>query len=933
MGGSLLKEISRRELEVLGALADHLTNAEIAQRLYISIRTVESHVASLLRKLGAADRRELANVAPRVLAGAATPAGIVGLPPALTSFVGRAHEVEGLVRLLPGSRLVTLVGPGGVGKTRLAAEVVRATGGDGWREGGFVSLVPVGPDFVVQAVAAVFGIGERPDESLHQVLLQRLRSSRCLLILDNCEHVLAPAAALVRSILESCPHVVVLATSRQRLDLEEERVFAVAPLRLTWDDGGSGQAGTSEAAQLFAERSSSAPHDGQDGQLVAEICRRLDGMPLAIELAAARRDSLGLDGLLTGIDDHLRLLSRLGRADDRHGSLRSVIDWSHDLLDRDEKVLFRRLGVFRGGFDLAAAHEVAGSGTPAEAGDLVGRLADKSLLIRGDTGAGSRWRMLDTIRAYAAEQLASQSELDGVLERHLRWAVGKARSLVGALESGRSWRESFDAVADDLRAAVKGSPVGGAGFDLAMALGHLAFARRYLAEARDHLRAAVGLAPGDASAIAALRLAAGVEFSEMRGEAAFNLLMESFDRALSASDTRTAAIVLADAAGLAGRAPALFTRVFELQEVAELVDRARRLGPADDLELDTYLAIAEAWSTSNGLAHSQLGPAKKAVELARQTEDPRLISIALDAAGAAYTVEYRHREAARLTAERVKLLDRMARHDPQVGGEIADIYHMATETAISTGQLDEALAIARRQAEDDATFGLAHFAANNFVIALALKGEFDEAAEQAEIMLAGWVQAGRPTAGWMGPPYYAAALVHGLRGDRERYQTWRGHAQAVCGGRTASGFSLYSDLRVALHSGDHELVQAAGTSTEAKEYAPFSAYTAAVVAEAAAITQAADRQQKLAEAEGFAAENDFVAAHTTRVAGLLSGDRETILRSVRMWERIGARFERACTLIYIADRQSEGIRELAALRCPPPADPGARPRYPSRSQP
>jgi hypothetical protein len=417
----------------------------------------------------------------------------------------------------------------------------------------------------------------------------------------------------------------------------------------------------------------------------------------------------------------------------------------------------------------------------------------------------------------------------------------------------------------------------------------------------------------------------------MRGEVAYNLLMESFDRALLAGDTRTAAIVLADAAGLAGRAPALFTRVFELQEVVDLVDRARQLGPDEDLEVDTYVAIAEAWSTSNGIAHSQLGPATKAVELARQTKDARLISMALDAATAACSVEHRHREAARLTAERVGLLDRMARHDPSVGGEIADIYHMATETAIATGQLDEAMTIARRQAEDEATFGLAHFAANNFVIALALKGEFDEAAEQAEIMLAGWEQAGRPAAAWMGPPYYAAALVHGLRGDRERHQTWRGHARAVSGGRTASGFSLYSDLRVALHTGDRELVQAAGASSAAGEPATFSPYTAAVVAEAAAITQAADRQQRLAEAEGFAAENDFVAAHTTRVAGLLSGDRETLLRSVRMWERIGARFERACTLVYIADRDSEGIRELAALGCPPPASPGPRPRY--RSQP
>jgi hypothetical protein len=264
----------------------------------------------------------------------------------------------------------------------------------------------------------------------------------------------------------------------------------------------------------------------------------------------------------------------------------------------------------------------------------------------------------------------------------------------------------------------------------------------------------------------------------------------------------------------------------------------------------------------------------------------------------------------------VRLLERMARHDPDMGGEIADIYHMATETAIATGQLDDALAIARRQAEDAATFGLAHFAANNFVIVLALKGEFDAAAEQAEIMLAGWEQAGRPAAGWMGPPYYAAALVHGLRGDRQRYETWQRHAQAVSAGQAASGFAAYSDLRVALHAGDYELIRMASAGDQ---YAPFAPYTAAVLAEAAAMTQATGREQRLAEAERFAAENDFVAAHTTRVAGLLSGDRETLLRSVRRWEAIGARFERACTLVWIADRESEGLRELAALGCRPPA--------------
>jgi hypothetical protein len=174
----------------------------------------------------------------------------------------------------------------------------------------------------------------------------------------------------------------------------------------------------------------------------------------------------------------------------------------------------------------------------------------------------------------------------------------------------------------------------------------------------------------------------------------------------------------------------------------------------------------------------------------------------------------------------------------------------------------------------------------------------------------------------MGPPYYAAALVHGLRGDRSRYEAWREHARAVSVSQSASGFATYSDLRVALHAGDFEQIRAVSARRPDSEYAAFVPYTAAVVAEAAALAQTDDREERLAEAETFAAENDFVAAQVARAAGLLRRDRGALLRSVAMWEAIGARFERACTLVWLADRESEGRHELAALGCLPPA--GAR---------
>jgi DNA-binding CsgD family transcriptional regulator len=303
--------ISVREAEVLNALGEHLTNAQIAQKLHVSVRTVESHVSSLLRKLGAEDRRELATMSgtpPVWPTPGAEPSGqvpqVIGLPATWTTFIGRTAELAELSQALSSNRLVTLVGPGGVGKTRLAVVAASDNAGLFASGGAFVDLVPVSPEFVLHAVAAVLGVVERPQDPLQQVVHDRLRDGRLLLVLDNCEHVLGAVSDLVRSVLASCPDVVVLATSRERLGVPGERVVALSPLGLTTmpaDSDGS------EAAQLFTDRTGRTE---ADPVVVAEICRRLDGMPLAIELAAARSSSLGLDGLLAGLDDHLRLLSR-----------------------------------------------------------------------------------------------------------------------------------------------------------------------------------------------------------------------------------------------------------------------------------------------------------------------------------------------------------------------------------------------------------------------------------------------------------------------------------------------------------------------------------------------------------------------------------------------------------------------------------------------
>ncbi|PZG13072.1 ATP-binding protein, partial [Nonomuraea aridisoli] len=482
--------MSPREAEVLALLGAHLSNAQIARRLHISVRTVENHVSSLLRKHGVADRRALA-AAGRL---STPPSGqVAGAPTWRTTFIGRAHERDAVLALLRPGELVTLAGPGGVGKTRLAAAVATGAAPEFPLGGAFVDLVPVRDGQVAGAVARALGVGEASGQSLEDAVAHALGRDRRLLVLDNCEHVLDAAAALADRVLSQCPDVTVLATSRERLGVPGERVFPIAPLSLA-----------SDAETLFADRVAAADPGWASGApepaIVAEICARLDGMPLAIELAAARCASLGAEGLLAALDDTLRLLTGSRHPDQRHRSLRAVIGWSHDLLDPDEQALFRRLAVFAGAFRLEAACRVAPYASRAAVADVLGRLVDKSLVVRGR--ATDSWRLLDTVRAYAQERLAASGGLDETRDLHLRWAADAAEALTGRLDG--PWREGFDAVCDDLRAALRTAPPGPGVVPhrLARSLGRLTYARRLLSESLEHFQQAARHAP-TASAAAA----------------------------------------------------------------------------------------------------------------------------------------------------------------------------------------------------------------------------------------------------------------------------------------------------------------------------------------------------------------------------------------------------------------------------------------------
>ncbi|MFF1614909.1 ATP-binding protein, partial [Amycolatopsis sp. NPDC058278] len=372
------ERVSAREAEVLAAIRGHQSNAQIAARLHLSVRTVESHVASLLRKAGVPDRRTLAALAD-------TPAGGSGLPVFPTSFVGREHERATVSAALDGARLVSLVGAGGMGKTRLAVEVAGSLDTDA----AFVDLVPVRAGGVGEAVAQVLGVVEKPPGTPADAVIDRLRTERALLVLDNCEHVIAEVGALIARILQMCPHTTILATSRERLAIPGERLVQVPPLG-------------AESQRLFLDRARAA-----DPDLVAEpaavegLCAALDGMPLAIELVAARSASLGVDGVRAALDDLLRLISGGRGPDRRHHSLREVLGWSLGLLDGDERLLFRRLGVFVGGFDLGAVAALNPEHGVGAVADLVGRLVDRSLVVARRAGAATPGWVRGTVRAGA----------------------------------------------------------------------------------------------------------------------------------------------------------------------------------------------------------------------------------------------------------------------------------------------------------------------------------------------------------------------------------------------------------------------------------------------------------------------------------------------------------------------------------------------------
>ena len=405
---------------------------------------------------------------------AAVSHGGSNLPHSLTSFVGRKKELDEIAGLVREHRLVTLIGAGGIGKTRTALQIAAAyTGIDGAR---FVGLAPLGDSLlVVAAIASSLGIQEVPNRPLLDRLVEHLKNKSLLLVFDNCEHVAGEAARVTESLLAACPRLRVLATSREPLRLAGERTYRLPSLS-TPQASASHQLSATEAAEygaieLFVDRARAVDYrfelTDENAPTVAGLCRRLDGIPLAIELAAARANLLSLKALNEMLDDRFRLLTGGERtALPRQQTMRSAIDWSYDLLPAPEQRVFERLSVFAGGCTLAGASAVCASSEDGQTDmlDLLSSLLDKSLLTADLEGSEPRYRLLESFRQYAREKLIARNEAEAIAGRHALACLDLAERLERAYDPRpddafravppQSWPGDMEPELENARAAI-----------------------------------------------------------------------------------------------------------------------------------------------------------------------------------------------------------------------------------------------------------------------------------------------------------------------------------------------------------------------------------------------------------------------------------------------------------------------------------------------
>ncbi len=639
---------------------------------------------------------------PRFTAG-----GAHNVPSLVSSFVGRHAERDEVLRILGTARLMTLVGTPGVGKTRFAVELASdlvASHPDGvW----VVELAPVtDPALVPQAVATVLGVRERPGVDLPDTLAGELARRRVLLVLDNCEHLVAGCAAFAERLLEACPGLVILATSREPLGLEGEWVRRLEPLSVPPAGDESYQSLVAhDSVRLFAERAATTAARGvltsASTPTVAEICRRLEGIPLAIELAAARLDVLSPTEIVDQLEERFRLLrTSTRRAPTYHSSLLATLEWSHNLLSEPEATLLRRLSVFAGGCSLDAAEVVCVQGDLArdDVLELLDALVRKSLIHTDRSQLTTRFGLLDTVREYASQKLWEAGERDDISRRHCDWAVALAERAEPELTSGTraGWLERLDAEQDNVRAAFEWASATGRPeilLRLSAALTQFWWLQGHTGEGRHLLDRALSADPGEASPFRARAMWGSAYLIGSSGDVteALPVAKESLALAERHGDQTT----IGRAASLVGlltmyRSPPQALPLLEgTVRAARVAGDARHLSSALCTLGTALLLVGECRAARSHLAES-LG-------LARHLENRSQIAAVLGALGHVALTEGDYPTADALLREALCMAQEMSER-----GKMAIVLSLLGELARNQGdyarageELDQALDLAR----------------------------------------------------------------------------------------------------------------------------------------------------------------------------------------------------------------------------------------------
>src|SRR5216684_5521845 len=491
--------LAPKAFAVLRYLVEHpgrlVTHDELFEALwpktYVQPEVLKSHIAAIRAVLGddarkpifieTRSRRGYRFIAPVTEDAPARPSRTTNLPEPLSELIGREAELRAVTALATEHRLVSLVGAGGIGKTRLGLEVARHLL-TRFSDGVFVAeLGPLSsPELVPATVASALGLTHVAGTVSLEGVAGAVGTKKLLLVIDNCEHVIEVAAGMAEALLRASPGASLLATSREPLRISGEYVYRVPPLDVPAEDNQDMEdVFRHGAVRLFVSRAHAAEPryvaEGRVAAATAAICRRLDGIPLAIELAATRIVGFGVAGVAARLDDRFRLLTAGSRtALPRHQTMRATLDWSHELLSESERVVLRRLGVFAGAFTLDAASAVAASVdvTASEAVDSVASLVDKSLLSATVAGTIVRYRLLETTRAYAREKLLETAEVDHFARRHAEFYRNLFEYAEAELETWPTaeWLVAYRPHLDDLRAALDWafSPSGDAGVGVAL---------------------------------------------------------------------------------------------------------------------------------------------------------------------------------------------------------------------------------------------------------------------------------------------------------------------------------------------------------------------------------------------------------------------------------------------------------------------------------